>query len=412
MNQATPFVISEFKNPSGKIVFRVSGQLDGKRVRNNFSTRAEAVAERKVLEIARVQAETGIRTAVTRLTDEQLQEAEAAFLRLKDCQQSLSVYLDFALANYRAPRIERTLNDAVADYVAAKRLEHERGIISAVQVGSIKKELALLRGYFPGSTVAPLTPEKLTAFCERGQPSLKTYNNRRGILGTFFKFAFQKDWIGRNPVEKIPYHRIAHRRGSARTLGAARAQELMAFVENHEGGQLVPFFALCLFAGIRPCVRNGEITKLKPADINLDTGVIHVEPEVSKVRMKRHVTIQPNLATWLRAYPLDRLPIIPPNLQHTRAAVAAKFDLSTDVMRHTFISMFVAKFRSMGEAALQAGNSETIIRKHYLDLKSKDEAEQFWGILPQRTSTAAQVTPFAATSAQVESNAAEAEPAA
>jgi hypothetical protein len=39
-------------------------------------------------------------------------------------------------------------------------------------------------------------------------------------------------------------------------------------------------------------------------------------------------------------------------------------------MRHTFISMHVAKFRSLGEAALQAGNSEAIIKKHYLDLKS------------------------------------------
>jgi hypothetical protein len=52
--------------------------------------------------------------------------------------------------------------------------------------------------------------------------------------------------------------------------------------------------------------------------------------------------------------------------------------------------MFVAKFRSIGEAALQAGNSESIIRKHYLDLKSPMEAEQFFGILPQgRTSTVA-----------------------
>jgi hypothetical protein len=37
----------------------------------------------------------------------------------------------------------------------------------------------------------------------------------------------------------------------------------------------------------------------------------------------------------------------------------------------------------MGEAALQAGNSESIIRKHYLDLKSPAEAEQFFGILPK-----------------------------
>lgn len=53
-------------------------------------------------------------------------------------------------------------------------------------------------------------------------------------------------------------------------------------------------------------------------------------------------------------------------------------------MRHTFISMFVAKFRSIGKASLQAGNSEAIIRKHYLELKSPDEAEAFFGILPKR----------------------------
>jgi hypothetical protein len=62
--------------------------------------------------------------------------------------------------------------------------------------------------------------------------------------------------------------------------------------------------------------------------------------------------------------------------------ICKKFKLTHDIMRHTFISMFVAKYRSMGEAALQAGNSESIIRKHYLDLKSRAEAEQYFNILP------------------------------
>jgi len=47
--------------------------------------------------------------------------------------------------------------------------------------------------------------------------------------------------------------------------------------------------------------------------------------------------------------------------------------------------MFVAKFRSIGEAALQAGNSEGIIRKHYLDLKEAAEADKFWGIVPRQS---------------------------
>ena len=83
---------------------------------------------------------------------------------------------------------------------------------------------------------------------------------------------------------------------------------------------------------------------------------------------------------------------MPCGIQGHRAKIAKMFDLSHDIMRHTFISMFVAKFRSMGEAALQAGNSEGIIRKHYLDLKHPSEAEQFFAILPEKAQARAPVS--------------------
>jgi integrase len=244
---------------------------------------------------------------------------------------------------------------------------------------------------FPSVLVSQLTTQQLTEICQRGNACPKTINNRRGILHTFFKFAFQHDWVAANPIEKIPHHRIAHRRGSAKTLSAEQAAKLMHHVEKINGSEMVPYFALALFAGIGPCLRHGEILKLKPEHIRLDTGTILIEPEVSKVRMKRNVTIPANLAAWLTAYPISRFPVIPKNLQHKRTPVAKDFGLSHDIMRHTFISMHVAKYRSMGEAALQAGNSESIIRKHYLDLKTPAEAEQFFGIMPT-------VVPAAATS--------------
>ena len=100
------------------------------------------------------------------------------------------------------------------------------------------------------------------------------------------------------------------------------------------------------------------------------------------MREPRKIVIQPNLAAWLRAYPLSEYPIVLPDFQEQRAALGKKFGLIHDVLRHTFISMFVGKYRSLGEAALQAGNSESIIRKHYLDLKSTAEADDFFGILP------------------------------
>ena len=61
MNQKHSFVISQFTNPSGVVVFRVAGWLDGKRVRKNVATRTEAETQRQILGIQCLQSETGMR---------------------------------------------------------------------------------------------------------------------------------------------------------------------------------------------------------------------------------------------------------------------------------------------------------------------------------------------------------------
>src|SRR5665213_291922 len=381
MSTNTSFEITRFANRNGKPSWRVSGWLHGVRIRKNFKSREDAAVQKSVLEIRAAQAAAGLRQTTTFLADPQLREAEGAFRRLEGHSHTLLFYLDYALANYREPQEQKPLEQAVDEYVATKRKECERSLLSPQQLRSIRDELNVLRKHVPDGPVCQLTPSNLKAYLQRGEPALKTYNNRRALLSTFCKFALQNDWLVANPVEKTPHHRISHRRGSAVTISAEKAKELMAYLETYENGAIVPYFELCLFAGIRPSPRDGEIAKLRPEHIRMDTGVILIEPEVSKVRMKRQVVIQPNLTAWLKVYPFK--PLKAAYLEYHREKIAKRFALTHDVMRHTFISFFVAKFRSMGEAALQAGNSESIIRKHYLDLKTPAEAEEFFNIRPQ-----------------------------
>jgi integrase len=396
MKKTSPFVISEFTNPSGKIVFQLYARIDGQRFRKNFPTRAEAEAERQIQEVNWLQRDTGTRAAITRLNEDQLHEAEAAFRRLMGQPRSLSFYLDYALTNYREPEKQRPLANAVADYIVAKEHEFAQDQLSPPQLARIRWDLKRLVKYFPGKTVAEITVSGLVGFLEHRRPGMKTFNNQRGVLGTFFKFCFHRGWVTENPVLKVPHYRIRHKRGVAQTLTAAQAAALMEFMESYDSGRWVPYFALCLFAGIRPGVPHGEITKFKPDAVNLEEGVIYISAEVSKVREPRRIAIQPNLAAWLRAYPLDKHPIILGNFKKRRQRFAKKLGLTHDVLRHTFISMFVAKFRSIGEAAIQAGNSEGIIRKHYLDLKTTTEAENFFGILPRHADHSAKSLVFPA----------------
>ncbi len=383
------FAVTQFENRNGSTSWRVDGRLHGVRFRKNFKTREEAAAEKAALEIKALQTVAGLRQIATALNEEQVREAEALFQRVAGKARGLSFYVDFALGNYREPEHQKTLSDAVAGYVAAKELEHDQDHICYAQLQRIRWDLRRMVDHFPGKTVAEISPRALLEFLEGRKNSLKTFNNQRGTLGTFFKFCFHRDWVCENPILKVPNYRVRQRKGVARTLSAAKAGELMEFMETYQGGRWVPYYALCMFAGIRPGVPSGEITKLEPEDINLETGMIHIRAEVSKVREPRRVAIQPNLAAWLRAYPLKKYPIVVGNFQKKRAKFKDQFDLTHDVLRHTFISMFVAKFRSIGEAAIQAGNSESIIRRHYLDLKNKEEGEQFFGIMPRHAASGA-----------------------
>jgi hypothetical protein len=45
MRPEPKLTITEFKNPAGSVSYRVSGVIDGERIRKNFPTRAEAAAE-------------------------------------------------------------------------------------------------------------------------------------------------------------------------------------------------------------------------------------------------------------------------------------------------------------------------------------------------------------------------------
>jgi integrase len=392
MNHENKFSVSRFRNRNSVFSFRVEGRLNGVRIRRNFKNQEQAAAEKAVLELKALQMASNLCAVTTCLAEDQVREAEAVFRRLAGSSRTLSFCVDYALTNYRTPENQKALDEAVTAYLAVKTREHEQKLISASQLTTINRHMKALKMHFPGVSVAELTAAHLTTYFQRANGCLKTYNNRRGLVSTFLRFAEQQEWLATNPIKKVLHYRIAHRRGSAKTLTADQAQELMTYVEGYQNGRLVPFFALCLFAGIRPCLRTGEILRLLPDHVRLDTGVILIEPEVSKVREKRTVAIQPNLAAWLRAYPLAENLIIVPNLQKLRARIAKRFGLTHDVMRHTFISMHVAKFCSLGEAALQAGNSESIIKKHYLDLKSADEAKQFFSIQPKRADKAAPVT--------------------
>ena len=54
-----------------------------------------------------------------------------------------------------------------------------------------------------------------------------------------------------------------------------------------------------------------------------------------------------------------------------------------NVLRHSFISYRIAIVQSADQVALEAGNSASIIFKHYRELTTPEVAEKWFAILPK-----------------------------
>jgi len=160
-------------------------------------------------------------------------------------------------------------------------------------------------------------------------------------------------------------------------------------------GSIVRYYALAYFAGIRP----EEIERMSGREkelVNLKTRTITVPANISKTRQERQVVISENLAQWLAGFPA---PVIPTNFRRLNAKARKHFALSHDEARHSFISYHVALHRSVGDAALQAGNSESIVKRHYLNTHTRDEGGEFFRIIPDMKHRRAVLAPEAEVSA-------------
>lgn len=330
-------------------------------------------------EIDRVHAELAAERAATlaeviRALPEDLREPA------RTAAEDLGTVLDLL----RVQKLPSALRDAVAD---------ARDVIEARRRTSDKDLATAIVERVPGACVPSVheigTPD-VEAFLRglrskdgTGPASRKTWNNARADLHAFFGWCAdpQRRWCASNPATSISKFKLG--RGVPEILSVAQCRDLLQFVAVFEGGVLARYFALALFAGIRTGP-DGELVKLaRHADrsklIDLARGVIHIQPEISKTHQYRQTTIRPALHQWLTRFGGE---LLPPNSDRLVKHIRAKFNLGHDVLRHTFFSYLVGAEGSVERAALEGGNTEAILRRHYLNTSTAGEATYFWQILP------------------------------
>jgi site-specific recombinase XerC len=390
-----PLTIREItveRNGSSYRRFRVEGYRDsdtGKRRLREFSDRAEATRFVAEQEIAAANREP-IRSVITRLTPDQIAQAESAFSRLGE-SHTLDEAVSHFLAKVAPPEKPIDIKAGLVAFLIAKEQEglREQSLKQLEHTLGRFRDAVHRRGVIHLHECDAATVETfLRSLRAKGgveKASPKTWNNFRADLSSFFTWCRdpRRRWIALNPCEGVAKIKLDGT-GEPDILTVKQAARLMRDVEQFQDGKLIRYFALALFAGIRPGSK-GELYKLarhpdREKLIDLNRGIITIPPEVSKTRRKRQIVIRPALRAWLEATGPE---IIPTNSDRLLKEIRKRHELSHDVLRHSFISFHVGAFRSIGDAALEAGNTEGVIKAHYLNIVTEAQGKAFWRLAPR-----------------------------
>jgi integrase len=401
MSEKERYRIGPYTNPSGERVFRVNGRTpSGEQVRRNFRTFEEAIGHKAELEIAAVNAVQAVRMKRTRLSDDQLAEAEAAFKKLEGTSHKITDAVEFLLRNWKPSLVVKTVSAAATQFLAEKTMGHLR----PRTIQDYKTRVNRLVRACGERLVHEVTVDELKRVIAPPGNAARTKNGNRRVLYTFFEWCVKVDYCPGNPVEKIDTARVEDVEPKILTLSEVRA--LLRAALDYKEGVLVPYIALSLFAGLRPA----ELERIKWTNIDLKERLITVRGDAAKLRKRRTIEVSENLVVWLLPY-VTR-PIVGKNFRRDFEEVRRMAGFQgrgsetkpeeglkpwvDDILRHTALSHHLGHHKHEGKTAAWAGNSPDILQKSYKGLVNPEDSAAYWFLSPDNLGTVVLRLPAAA----------------
>src|SRR5262249_46619606 len=130
--------------------------------------------------------------------------------------------------------------------------------------------------------------------------------------------------------------------------------------------RLTAYFAICLFAGVRP----EECQRLTWKNVKMNTKEIEIPSTIAKTKKARGFVMSDNLYQWLSVAD-KKQQLIPSNFRKLRqkAVNGLTFEWIQDGMRKSFATYHYAKHKNLdkGFEGLRhiMGNSPSVIEKFY-----------------------------------------------
>lgn len=359
------------KQPNGK--WKLDGYASGERIRNLFATRARAEQIAKQYELDAFHSKHGIK-------------------QLNDQQQAVAIRV------FNMLPADADLFEIVNEWVSRRKASNKTALVNAMElfekdlrkrnkreryVESLVKTLNKFKRHFgeAGETrlVSDFSKQNVVDFLDHGikNTPVNRFNHIRD-LGVFFNWALDEKMIAENPVTEIKRPTVDRKEASVLTVD--QAKEML----QNTVGQDRAYVAVALFAGVRP----EEVTQMDWSMIDLKHRSIRLPGSITKTRLGRSIELEKNACEWLKTVAQPKGPIFSGDKSCLirRLKLAAKMDgWPQDVLRHTFASMHVCKFKDAARTALflHDRRAPDVLFRHYFRDQLSDDAKEFWRFVPE-----------------------------
>ena len=288
---------------------------------------------------------------------------------------------------HHSVRESRTVRELVAEFVATK----EQAGRSERHLSDIRTRLTRFGEAFQ-MPVALVTGPLIQSYIDALTVGSRSKLNDLRIAVSLLRFAVRRKYAPRDLLDEL----------EAVEKPESRPTETLIFTpdELHEmlhslRSELVPWLAVAAFCGLR----SAEILRLDWAQVNLGRRFVEVKAINAKTAQRRLVPLCDSAVAWLapHAQPEGRLAYyteenkfhhaLHSDVNRARKAMGNKtaFTWKRNGLRHSFCSYRLSLTHDAAKTALEAGNSPTMIFRHYRELVAEDEAQRWFGVMRPQT---------------------------
>ena len=310
--------------------------------------------------------------------------------QLEPYGKSISDAADFYEAHLKKEKAKAdsaTIANLAAKWLASKTNFNNR-VLRKNTVDDIRKTSKILEKQFGSLRILEITASAMQDYLDALGVGFRAKQNRRNLFSQFFNWCKRQGFTNENPLQNI---QIIVPEKEVQIFSVAECMTLMKTCETSFPA-LVPYFAISLFAGLRP----NECKLIKWEQIHIDELQITVLASTSKTRETRNVKIEPTLKHWLEHYTGKKQGFIVKQKSYRTQMEKLRVILGykvrgknpngtiwhSDIVRHSYASYWLQKFNERGHLAEQMGNSIKMIKKHYKQVVKTSDTEKFWSILP------------------------------